>query len=109
MTNANSTSLPIPAGTVLKSVDDDSLLKGDKITVYKQIVRSVLYLLNNTYPDTLYAIGQLAQFISKPAIIHLQMYKQLLRYLTGIIKVGITYSSRRNELPLLYYIYTDSI
>jgi hypothetical protein len=50
----------------------------------------------------------LARFISKPAAIHLQMYKQLLRYLAGTIKVGITYSSRHNELPLSYYIYTDS-
>jgi hypothetical protein len=37
MTNANSTSLPIPAGTVLKLVDDDddSLLEGDEITIYR--------------------------------------------------------------------------
>jgi hypothetical protein len=110
MTNANSTSLPILAGTVLKLVNDDdnSLLKGNEITVYRQIIGLVLYLSNNTRPDTLYAIGQLAQFISKPAIIHLQMCKQLLQYLASTIKVGITYSSRRNELPLLYYIYTDS-
>jgi hypothetical protein len=59
MTNANSTSLSILAGTVLKLVDDDneSLLEGNKITIYRKIIRSVLYLLNNTCPDTLYAIG----------------------------------------------------
>jgi hypothetical protein len=33
--NANLTSLPILAGTVLKSVDNDSLLEGDKITIYR--------------------------------------------------------------------------
>jgi hypothetical protein len=60
MTDANSTSLPILAGTVLKLVDNDSLLEGDDITVYRQIVGSVLYLLNNTRPDTLYTVGQLA-------------------------------------------------
>jgi hypothetical protein len=60
--NANSTSLPILAEIVLKSVneDDKSLLEGDEITIYRQIVGSVLYLLNNTRPDMLYAIGQLA-------------------------------------------------
>jgi hypothetical protein len=78
MTNANSTSLPIPAGIVLKLVDDDSLLEGDEITIYRQIVGSVLYLLNNTRPDMSYVVGQLARFMSKPAIIHLQMCKQLL-------------------------------
>jgi hypothetical protein len=95
---------------VLKSVnkDDESLLEGDEITIYRQIIGSVLYLSNNTRPDMLYAVGQLARFMSKPAAIYLQIYKQLLQYLAGTIKVGITYSSRRNELPLSYYIYTDS-
>jgi hypothetical protein len=109
MTNANSTSLPIPARTVLKSVneDDESLLEGDEITIYKQIIRSVLYLLNNTHPNMSYAVGQLAQFISKPAAIYLQICKQLLQYLASIIKVRITYLSQHNKLLLLYYIYTD--
>ena len=62
MTNTNSISLSISVGIVLKLVDDDddSLLKGNKITIYKQIVRLVLYLLNNTHFNTLYTIGQLA-------------------------------------------------
>jgi len=38
MTNANSTSLLIPVDTVLKSVDEDEfLLEGDEITIYRQI------------------------------------------------------------------------
>jgi hypothetical protein len=73
MINANLISLPILAGIVLKLVndDDDSLLEGDEITIYRQIIRLVLYLLNNTHSNILYAIGQLAQFMSKPAAIHL--------------------------------------
>jgi len=109
MTNANSTSLSILAGIVLKSAEDDSLLESDEITIYRQIVGSVLYLSNNTRPDTSYAVGQLARFMSKPAIIYLRMCKHLLRYLVGIIEVGITYSSQRNVLLLTYAIYTDAI
>ena len=77
MINVNLTSLPIPAGIVLKLVnkDNESLLEGNKITIYRQIIRLVLYLLNNTYPNILYAIGQLAQFILKPAAIYLQICK----------------------------------
>jgi hypothetical protein len=60
ITNTNSISLLILAGTVLKSVNDDSLLEGDEITIYRQIVRSVLYLLNNTRPNISYTVGQLA-------------------------------------------------
>jgi hypothetical protein len=68
----NSTSLLISTGTVFKSVNkDDFLLKGNKITIYRQIVGLVLYLLNNTRLNTLYTIGQLARFILKPAAIYL--------------------------------------
>jgi hypothetical protein len=58
MTNVNSTSLPIPAGIVLKLIDEDdeSLLKGNEITIYRQIIRLVLYLSNNTRPNILYTI-----------------------------------------------------
>jgi len=60
MINANSTSLFIPTGIVLKSVDKvELLLKSDEITLYRQIVGSVLYLSNNTRFDTSYVIGQL--------------------------------------------------
>jgi hypothetical protein len=58
--NANLISLSILIEIVLKLVNDDSLLEGNKITIYKQIVGSVLYLLNNTCPNILYTIGQLA-------------------------------------------------
>jgi hypothetical protein len=60
MINANSTSLLIPTGIVLKSVDKvELLLKSDEITLYRQIVGWVLYLSNNTRFDTSYVIGQL--------------------------------------------------
>jgi hypothetical protein len=61
ITNTNSTSLFIPVEIVLKSInkDDESLLKGNKIIIYRQIVKSGLYLLNNTRFNTLYTIGQL--------------------------------------------------
>ena len=61
MTNTNSTSLLILAGIILKSVDKvEFLLKGDEITLYRQIVGSVLCLSNNTRLNTSYAVRQLA-------------------------------------------------
>ena len=108
MDRANPSNLPIPAGTVLKSTNDDILLEGDDIYLYRQIVRSTIYLSNNTRPDIIYAVGQLARFMSVPAITHLQMAKQLLQYLAGIIHIGITYSNQRGELTYSYSIYTNS-
>ena len=70
--NINSTSLFISTDIVLKLVDEDEfLLKGDEVTLYRQIVGSVLYLSNNTRFDMSYAVRQLIRFISKPTIIYL--------------------------------------
>jgi hypothetical protein len=108
MDRANPSNLPIPARTVLKSTNGDILLVEDDIYLYRQIVGSTIYLSNNTRPDIAYAIGQLARFILVPIVTHLQIAKQLLRYLAGTIDVGITYSNRRGELPYSYSIYTNS-
>jgi hypothetical protein len=57
ITNANLTSLFILIDIVLKSVNKvELLLKSDEITLYKQIVGLVLYLLNNTRFNILYTV-----------------------------------------------------
>jgi hypothetical protein len=71
MDRANPSNLPIPAGIVLKSTNDDILLEGDDIYLYRQIIRSTIYLSNNTRPDITNAVGQLARFISVPIVTHL--------------------------------------
>jgi len=54
--NCNPAKLLIPAGTVLKP-DIKSLLKYNNATVYRQIISSIIYLLNCTRPNTSYAVG----------------------------------------------------
>jgi hypothetical protein len=78
MDKSNPVALPIPAGTVLKSSDNNNLLEGNDITVYWQIVGSTIYLANNTCPDIVYTVGQLVRFMSKPGEIHYQYSKILL-------------------------------
>ena len=57
ITNANLTSLFILIDIVLKSVNKvELLLKSYEITLYKQIVGLVLYLLNNTRFNILYTV-----------------------------------------------------
>jgi len=54
--NCNLAKLLIPAGTILKP-DIKSLLKYNNVIVYRQIIGSIIYLLNYTRPDTSYAIS----------------------------------------------------
>ena len=97
----------MPAGTVLKS-DPDNLVTGDNLTVYQQVVGSLIYLANCTQPDISYAVGQLARFMAAPGMEHYKMAKQLIRYLKGTRTRGITYSNRLNQGPHVYDIYTDA-
>ena len=107
MDKSNPIALPIPSGMVLKSTDDN-LLEGDDIVVYRQVVGSTIFLANNTRPDISYTVGQLARFMSKPAMIHYQYSKILLRYLNGTKEVGITYSNQQGQLPRSYNVWTDA-
>ena len=91
--------LLILAGTVLKP-DIKSLLKYNNATVYWQIISSIIYLLNYTRPNTSYTIGQLARFIAVLGESYYRLSKQLLQYLNGTLKTGITYLSRAVHLPL---------
>ena len=107
MDKSNPVALPIPTGTVLKSTDND-LLEGDDIVVYQQVVGSTIFLANNTCPDILYTVRQLARFMSKLAMIHYQYSKILLRYLNGTREVGITYSNQQGQLLRSYNVWTDA-
>jgi hypothetical protein len=88
--NCNPVKLLIPTGTILKP-DIESLLKYNNVTVYRQIIGSTIYLLNCTRPNISYAVGQLARFMAAPGESHYRLSKQLLRYLNGTLKIGITY------------------
>jgi hypothetical protein len=104
---SNPVALFIPTGIVLKLSDNDNLLESDDITVYWQIVRSTIFLANNTCPDIVYTVGQLARFMSKPGEIHYHYSKILLQYLNSTREVGIVYSNQR-EPPRSYNVWTDA-
>lgn len=111
---ANPTKLPLPSGSTLTGPSEiNDLLDGEyqpteslEITVYRQIIGSLIYLANGTRPDICFAISQLARHMQDPRILHLRLAKQVLRYLNGTRKLGITYRVT-NDLDL-YSLYSDA-
>ena len=95
MANSNPRDLPIPAGTVLRSIDQDldnyEELDIDQAIVYRTIVGATIYLSNITRPDIAYTTGQLARIMAKPNTNHLLIAKGLLRYLNGTTPARIIY------------------
>src|SRR6266702_799046 len=99
MDNCNPIRLLIPTGTVLKP-NIESPLKYNNTIIYLQIIGFTIYLLNCTQPNISYTIGQLARFIAAPRESHYRLSKQLLQYLHGTLRIGITYSNQAICLPL---------
>ncbi|KAI1002410.1 hypothetical protein K3495_g5792 [Podosphaera aphanis] len=90
--NSNGVSTPLVPGTVQKESENDELLDNKNSALYRQIVGSAIYISNGTRPDTSYAVGQLARFMSKPRSSFLSHAKNLLKYLQRIANYRIPYS-----------------
>jgi len=100
MADANPRILPMKSGSILKEGEP---LDPDETTLYQQITGSLLYLVNCSRPDLCWQTGQLARFMTSPSAEHLQVAKEMLRYLIGTQTTGILYSG-----PPGFNIYADS-
>src|SRR5258708_1010143 len=65
---------------------------------YLAAVGALMYLATTTQPDIAYTVGCLSRFNSNPSIAHWQVVKQVLHYLKGTAKYGITRDVVHKEL-----------
>eukprot|EP00253_Pinus_taeda_P032168 PITA_32168 len=73
-----------------KKIDDSGDREVDP-TFYKQLIGSLMYLVN-TRPDICFAINTLSQFMVKPKRVHWATAKHILRYVHGTVKLGLKYT-----------------
>jgi hypothetical protein len=69
---------------------DASKSKGVEATLYRQLIGSLMYLVN-TRPDLCFVVNTLGQFMVEPKRVHWVAAKHVLRYLRGTIKFGLSY------------------
>ena len=60
------------------------------VTVYRQLVGSLMYLVN-TKPNIFYAVKQLSQVMVNPTKLFWKSGKHVLRYLRGTSEYGLWY------------------
>ena len=75
--------------TNIKLLSDESLELVD-MTQYRQIIGSLMYLMN-TRLDICFVVNTLSQYLVKPKWVHLIVAKHVMRYLKGMIDLGIYY------------------
>ncbi|XP_028126303.1 uncharacterized protein LOC114323043 [Camellia sinensis] len=92
MANCNFVGTPIELG--LKLIKDHEGKKVD-ITVYKQIIESLMYLIT-TRPDIMHAVSFISRYMENLTQMHLLVTKRIFRYLVGTINFGILYRKEGN-------------
>ena len=86
--------------TNLKLLSDESSELVD-MTQYRPIIRSFMYL-TNTRPDICFVVNTLSQYLVKPRQVHLIAAKHVMRYLKGMIDLGLYYG-RDHDYKLYGY------
>jgi hypothetical protein len=69
---------------------DASISKAMHPTLYKQLIGSLMYLVN-TRPNICFAVNTLSQFMAGPSRVHWVAAKHVLRYLRGTVEYGLSY------------------
>ena len=83
---------------------DSKLLSSPKL--YQEIVGSLIYLMTCTRPDLSFVVSKLSQYMNQPTEAHLNLAKNVLRYLKGTKDQKLCFS--RSQHPLTVIGFCDS-
>jgi len=102
MDTCNTVHLPLnPNIKLLKAQGSDDLAD---VSLYQQIIGSLMYLVIGSRPDLAFTVSALSQFASEPTKDHMGVLKQVLRYLKGIRDLKLIYTKPTdNQLTLVGY------
>ena len=82
----------------MKPMHDSEPLNANELTLYKQIVGALIYVMTATRPDLSFTVTRLAQHMSNAQQCHMTMAKHTLRYMKGTIDLKLTF--RKCDEPL---------
>ena len=82
--------MAMPMITKWKKIDASEDKEVDP-TLYKQLIGSLMYLVN-TRPNICYVVNTLSQFMVEPKRAHWAVAKHILRYVRGTVNFGLRYT-----------------
>lgn len=85
MVDCNAANTPAEVGLRLEKEPEEEVVDP---TTYRRMVGSLRYLCN-TIPYLSYSVGVISRYIECPKVSHLNVVKQILRYLQGTHSYGI--------------------
>jgi hypothetical protein len=97
MSECNSVKTPLPQDLNLSLMDSPEEVDPKLHSMYRAIVRALMYLYQWTRPDLGFTVRFLSRYLHKPGEKHLLAAKHVLRYLKGTIDLGIRYTLKRSS------------
>ena len=74
---------------------------------YREAVGCLMYAMVLTQPDIAYVVSRVAKFTSQPRTSHWTVVKQIFRYLSGTIDMGLSYYGSTQDFTLCGYCDAD--
>jgi transposase InsO family protein len=81
----------------MKSEDSKELTDPE---LYRSMVGSLIYAMTSTRPDICYVVTLLSQYMSKPTNAHLNMAKNVLRYIKGTLNFCLRFMKLEGQMEL---------
>ncbi|SAM83780.1 uncharacterized protein UBRO_20784 [Ustilago bromivora] len=108
MARANTMKMPLDPSAVNLSPEDAShkTLNKAQMTVYQQMIGSIMYLMTSTHLDLAFMVRNLTKYLSLPMMVHLNQARHL-RYISYMHSNRLTYLLNDNNKGPLAYSDTD--
>ena len=97
---------PVPCDININNVSQcDSDMVDPKL--YREMVGKLIYLMTNTRPDITFAVTKLSQYSTRPTRAHLNLVKNVLRYLKSTLDYKLTFKKSTDGLKLVGFSDSD--
>jgi len=77
------------------------------ITIYQQLIGSLMYAMVCTHPDISYAVGIVACHVAAPGHIHMKVVKRIYCYLRGTSDYKLIYYATKGPNEPVIYLDSD--
>ncbi|XP_031270602.1 secreted RxLR effector protein 161-like [Pistacia vera] len=77
------------------------------MSLYANVVGSLMYAMISTRPDLAFAISMLSRYMSNPGMEHWTALKWMLKYINSTVCVGLEYCKRNTAFDLVGFVDAD--
>lgn len=105
MLDCRPSSVPMDPGVAGFLLPSDQIADKATVTWYQSAIGSLMWPAVHTRPDISYSVGVLSRYCSNPGPAHIQLVKQIFRYIAGTLTTGLTFTA---DSPDELIGYTDS-